>query len=121
MGKSVEDNSPSSPFGYSDWCEAFELFADVSISDCDASDVRSDNIVLGILCSSSQFLSWRRGCKMYPAFAGVALSTSQLPFGRRLLQIRVRAVNLDPLTRFESSCGANARSIMIFVFVPRRS
>lgn len=26
MGRSVAENSPGSPFGYSDWCEAFELF-----------------------------------------------------------------------------------------------
>lgn len=52
MCKSVKEKSPSSPYGYSDWCEAFELVVNASISDCNASNVQWHRIVVGIPSTS---------------------------------------------------------------------
>lgn len=52
MGQSVADNSSRRPSVNFDWCEAFELMADVLSSDCSASDAQSDDFVLYIPPSS---------------------------------------------------------------------
>lgn len=52
MGKSVAEYSPTNGSGYLDWCEAFAPVADASISDCDAGDTMSDDIVFSMPSSS---------------------------------------------------------------------
>lgn len=57
IGKSGAENSPGSPYGYSDSFEAFQLFTDASISDCVSNHFQSDDIVLGVPSSSAVMVS----------------------------------------------------------------
>lgn len=61
LWKSVPKNSPDSLSRYSDWFEAFELVLYVPVSYCSASDIRSDDIVLGIPFPLSVTVSFVHG------------------------------------------------------------
>lgn len=91
MAKSVAKYYAGSPSGDFDWRGEFAEVEDASISDCVASDARSDDIVFSIpfLSIVSVSIVDVRRRSMGPACAGVVLNINQSPVNQGLWQSAV--------------------------------
>lgn len=87
-GVDFSSDSVDCASGYSDLCQAFELITEAPFLICGAKDARPDNTVLGTpTISIVTFSVVMKGNSMTLPLWKIALSTSQLPVGRLLLQL----------------------------------